>query len=239
MRYLIFSLLIACLLSSCWSIQKGETIEGVAPGIWRGVFKLDRQNVPVLYKVKNSNNEQPLELSFQTGDETLRSDTAYLFGDTLFAQFAEAQTTLKVIYQIDQMNGYLYDQNNQVYPIEFSGIKGPRHRFPDIREKALVELTGEWQVTASAEEGSSIAATLRLSTTNNKVKGTIQREGGQRYPLEGTVQGAKLYLTGFDGKHVVWLSANIKDNQHLEKGSFRVNAESFFWQASRSAGTVQ
>lgn len=236
MQHLLFSIIIICLFSSCWNIKKGEAVEGVAPGIWRGVFKLGRQNVPVLYEVKNSNNDQPLQLSFKTGDQTLLSDTAYLFGDTLLAYFKPAQTYFKVVYQIDQMNGYLYDQNNQIYPIEFAGIKGPRHRFPDIREKPLAELTGEWKVIANVKEDSSTTATLRLVTTKNKVTGTIQRENGENYPLEGTVQGSKLYLSGFDGQHVIWLNAHIKDEQHLDEGSFKVNEESFFWQASRQAG---
>ncbi|MGH1338017.1 MAG: hypothetical protein ACRBFS_17985 [Aureispira sp.] len=236
MRYLIFSIIAACLLSSCWSIKKGEGVEGVAPGIWRGVFKLGRQNVPVLYEVKNSNNQEPLQLSFSTGEQILVSDTAYLFGDTLVAQFASTQTRLQVVYQIDQMNGYLYDEQSKIYPIEFSGIKGPRHRFPDIREQPSIELTGEWRVLANIDEDSSTTATLWLTAVDNNVSGTIQRENGQRHPVEGTVQGSKLYLSGFDGKHVLWLNASIKDNQHLEEGSFRINQESFFWEATRSAG---
>jgi hypothetical protein len=236
MRYLVLSTFIACLLSSCWSIQKGEAIEGVAPGIWRGVFKLGRQNVPVLYQVNNSNNEQPLELAFDTGKQQLVSDTAYLFGDTLFAYFNQAQTYLKVVYQIDQMNGYLYDKKNEFYPIEFGGIKGPRHRFPNIREQPLVELTGEWAMTATIAKDSSTSIKLKLTADKNDVIGSLERDNGKRYWVEGTVQGARLYLSGFDGEHVVWLSGTIKDNQHLEEGSFNVNEESFFWEATRKAG---
>lgn len=239
MRYLVFSIITICLLSSCWNIKKGEPIEGVAPGTWRAIFKLGRQNVPILYEVKNSNNEKPLQLSFNTGEQKVISDTAYLFGDTLFAHFEKAQTKLKVVYQIDQMNGYLYDQKRQFYPIEFSGIKGPRHRFPNIRSKPIIELTGEWSMIANVKEDSSTTATLRLIAMDNKVAGTIYRKNGQSYPLEGTVQGAKLYLSGFDGKHVVWINANIKDNQHLDEGSFRVNEESFFWKATRKAGVSE
>ncbi len=236
MRYLVYSLLIICLLSSCWFIEKGDAFNGIAPGTWRGVFKLSRQSVPVLYEVKNSDNDLPLQLSFQTGATTVVSDTAYLFGDTLLASFALTQTQLKVVYQIDQMNGYLYDLTEQQYPIEFAGIKGPRHRFPDIREQPLVDLTGEWQVTANAAEDTSITATLRLSADNNKVTGTLTRENGMTYSLEGTVQGSQLYLSGFDGRQVLWVNAKIKDNQHLEAGSLRINGESFFWEAQRKAG---
>ena len=237
MRYLVLStLLIASLLSSCWSIQKGEAVEGVAPGIWRGVFKLGRQNVPVLYQVNNSNNDQPLELVFDTGKQRLVSDTAYLFGDTLFASFNQAQTYLKVVYQIDQMNGYLYDKKNKFYPIEFSGIKGPRHRFPDIREQPLVELTGEWNMTANVAKDSSINIKLKLTADKNDVIGSLERDNGKRYWVEGTVQGDRLYLSGFDGVHVVWLSGTIQDSQLLHEGSFNVNEESFFWEARRNAG---
>ncbi len=236
MRYLFFSLLISCLFSSCWSIEKGEQFKGVAPGLWRGVFKLGQQNVPVLYTVNNSDNDQPLQLSFKTGTTTVRSDSAYLYGDTLIAHFAAAQTRLQVVYQIDQMNGYLYDLREENYPIEFSGIKGPRHRFPDIREQPAIELTGEWEIRANITEDSSTTASLRLNANKNKVTGTLQRANGSSYPLEGTVQGEKLYLSGFDGRQVLWVNGNIQNAQALNEGSLKLNRESFFWEGSRRAG---
>lgn len=229
----LFSLLFICY--GCWDIKKGAPIDAFAPGIWRGKFHLPQQDVPVLYDVQNTDNERPITFVFSTADQQIVSDTAYYFGDTLYAYFDDAQTYLCATYQIDQMDGFLYDQNEKEYPIRFSGIKGPKHRFPNIREEPVLNLTGEWTIAAKGDTDTTITASLRLAAQTNTVTGRLQFQG-QSHILEGTVQGNKLYLSGFDGRQVVWINALIFPPNRLDKGSIRLNETIYYLEAQSSAG---
>lgn len=233
-RFFIF-LCCCCGLYGCWDIQTGQPIDAFAPGLWRGQFHLDQQSVPVLYEVHNTDNERPIAFVFRTADQQVISDTAYYFGDTLYAFFEEANTYLRATYQIDQMDGHLYDATEQRYPIRFSAIKGPKHRFPNIRETPLANLTGEWNLSAGYAQDSSATGTLRLSTQNNTATGQL-RFGEGTYTVEGTIQGNKLYLSGFDGQTVVWISALVMDANHLDKGSLRLNDQTYYLRAHSAAG---
>lgn len=235
MYKLLSLLLLLGTLYSCWDIQTGQPIDAFAPGIWRGTFHIGQDAVPILYDVQNTDNEQPIRLVFHTADEQVISDTAYYFGDTLYAYFDKPQTYLKVTYQIDQMEGFLYDELKREYPIRFTGIKGPKHRFPNIRETPLTDMTGEWNIKAGIDQDSSLSGTLRLNTQSNTATGQLYLNQ-QRYTLEGTIQGNKLYLSGFNGSQVLWLSAILVNATTLDRGTLRINDHFHYLSGSSAAG---
>ena len=234
LRLFVFLLFLGS-LSSCWDLKTGDPIDAFAPGLWQGRFYLDQQMVPVLYDVQNTDNERPIVFVFRTADEQLVSDTVYYYGDTVFAYFDAHQTYLKAIYQIDQMEGFLYDQSARNYPIRFTGLKGPKHRFPNIREQPIADLTGEWTLNAGITQDSSITGSLRLTAQNNTATGTLLLQG-KTYKMEGTVQGNKLYLSGFDGRTITWLGTLIQDANTLDKGTLRVNEDFYYLTAKSKAG---
>lgn len=240
MRILLFFILSSLLFTSCWDLQTGEAIKGVAPGTWRGVFKLEDQAVPVLYEIRNSDENNPVEFIFKTGKEELKADEVRLFGDTLFANFNAANTQLKIVYQVDQMDGFLYDLSNKEYPIVFAGVHGIMQRFPDVRKTPTANITGEWSLKASVQQDSTIEGSLRITTQDNYVEARLKLANQPtEFLFEGTVQGSKLYLSGFNGQTVCWLSANIKNSKHLNQGNLKLNNSSFFWEAHSKAGIIQ
>lgn len=238
MRILLFFVSIAILLTSCWDLRTGTDIEGFAPGTWRGVFKLEDQRVPVMYEIKNSNNDKPIEFTFKTEQQDIAADSAIILGDTLFAYFGATNTYLKIIHQVDQMDGFLYDKAGAEYPIAFAGIYGIQHRFPDVRKTPKANLTGEWKITATVEKDSTLEGTLRISTDGkNKATASLQFPTyPQKIYLEGTVQASKIHLSGFDGKTVCWISANIGSAKKLNQGNLKLNNKGYFWEAVSNAG---
>jgi hypothetical protein len=238
MRILLVLISIAILLTSCWDLRTGSPIEGFAPGIWRGVFKLDDQMVPVIYEIKNSNNDKPIEFIFKTEQQNIAADSAIIFGDTLFAYFGATNTHLKIIHQVDQMDGFLYDNTGEEYAIAFEGIYGIQQRFPDVRKTPKANLTGEWKLIATIEKDSTLEGTLRISTDGkNKATASLQFPAyPQTIYLEGTVLASKIYLSGFDGKTVFWISANIENGKQLNQGNLKLNNKGYFWEAESKAG---
>lgn len=240
MRILLLLTFVAVILTSCWDLQTGEPIRGVAPGTWRGVFKLDDQVVPIIYEIRSADKDKPIEFIFKTAKTELKADHVKIWGDTLFADFKASNTQLKIIYQIDQMDGFLYDHSGAEYPIAFAGINGILHRFPDVRKEPIADLTGEWKVNAVVGPDSTTQGVLRITAKQNYVEATLKLANqNKELLLEGTVQGSKLYLSGFNGKTVSWLSANINDSKTLNQGNLKLNNKSFFWEAQSSAGVMQ
>lgn len=240
MRILLFLVVVTTLLTSCWDLQMDDKIEGFAPGTWRGVFKLEDQAVPVIYEIKNSNNDKPIEFIFKTEQQNIAADSAIILGDTLFAYFDASNTHLKIIHQVDQMDGFLYDNAGNEYAIPFAGIYGIQHRFPDVRKAPKANLTGEWKLIATIEKDSTIEGILRISTDGkNKATASLQFPTyPQKIYLEGTVQASKVYLSGFDGKTVCWISANIENAKTLNQGNLKLNNKGYFWEATSNAGIV-
>lgn len=238
LRSLLFFIFIAILSTSCWDLRTDTPIEGFAPGVWRGVFKLEDQAVPVIYEIKNSNNDKPIKFTFKTKQQDVEADSAIIWGDTLFAYFGAANTYLKIIHQVDQMDGFLYDNTGAEYAIPFAGIYGIQQRFPDVRKTPKANLTGEWKITATVEKDSTLEGTLRISTDGeNKATGSLQFPTyPQKIYLEGTVQASKVHLSGFDGRTVCWVSANIESAKKLNQGNLKLNNKGYFWEAESSAG---
>lgn len=233
MRVLFFCLFIVISFTSCWDIQIPNELEGLAPGQWKGTFLLDGHTVPVMYEVLMA--DKKIDFVFKTAGQELKADSVRKWGDTLFVNFNKTNTQLKLIYQIDQMDGFLYDQTGTEYPIVFAGQHGIQQRFPDVRKAPIAEITGNWQIKANVSQDSTLTGNIRLVAKNNYVEGQLQL-GNQNIAIEGAIQGEKLYLSGFDGKTIAYLSAIVKDSKLLTDGKLYLNTKSYFWEAAAVAG---
>lgn len=238
MRIFIFLLLFATLCSSCWDLQIGTPVQGIAPGTWRGAFMLENHAVPVMYEVLNTSNDKPIEVIFKTGKEELKADRVKIWGDTVTLFFDKTNTHLKLVYQIDQMDGFLYNNDNDNYPIVFAGQHAIMHRFPVVRKEPKADLTGDWTVTANVGQDSTVTGNIRFSTNENYIEGKLTLANQKVLTLEGAVQDDKIYLSGFDGKRACWLSATIADSKSLVEGSIIINEATYFWEGNAVAGVI-
>ncbi len=236
MRLLILLLLTALLFPACFDLQTGEPINGIALGTWRGAFILEDQVVPVMYEISSSDKGKTFEVVFKTAQQKLKADAVRLWGDSLFIDFHKTNSQLRLVCQIDQMDGFLYDNTEQEYPIVFTGQNAIMHRFPDIRKTPTADLTGDWQLEANSNQDSTQNARIRLVAQENYIEGKLLMKDRADIVLEGTVQGDKLYLSGFDGKTACLLSATIEHSKKLTQGNLKLNNKSFFWEAEAAAG---
>lgn len=235
MRLFVSFILLSLFLSSCWDFQTGTPIEGFAPGKWRGVFKTKDQTIPVTFEVRTNEENKPFDIVFKTGKQVIKAEAVRTYGDTLYMSFQNGNTELKVVYQVDQMDGFLYYKNNERYPVLFAGQYGLNYRFPDVRKEPTADLTGDWNINASITKDSTIQGNLRLQVQKNYAEGTLLFEG-ESIALEGTVQHDKIYLSGFDGQTVCLVNATILDSKTLSKGSMLINDINYVWSAQASAG---
>ena len=239
----LLSLLSLCLLSaSCWDIQKGKSFEHIAPEHWRGVFVFDQEapaklmkvkkdsvraeRVPVSFFVDSDERGVPRALKFFNGQDTTVSDSLRFFGDTLFVYFNAQETYMRLVYEVNLMEGQLFDKNENNYPIRFQAQAGKYPRYPDIRRTPTADVSGNWSAEV-ADIGTDSFATVPMLFKADKNAVSVAITAAGFIPalfLEGTIQGKQLYLSGFDGKIAAQLVAELNaDGRSLQKASLRLN----------------
>jgi len=244
-RYIVSLFFVGTILmtsSGCFSIHTGDEFEHIAPGMWKMNFWFNNgeERIPVLMEVKNTDNEKDNEVYFYTAGETLTPSRISFVDDTLFCYFDGTSRYLHLQHEIDEMEGYLYDEAEVETPIKAHVKHNQMVRFDDLYEPDanINEIEGTWNMEMTLRDGTTTTATLEL----NRQKGNIMYANltmvdkalaVNNMRLEGIIQKDKLYLSGFDGKNVVYLTAVGKESVFLDKGSLRVNQEQIYWTAKR------
>ncbi|MCP4438035.1 MAG: hypothetical protein GY810_03750 [Aureispira sp.] len=241
MRSLIICLTLFTILSNlgCLGIEKGKPFEHVAPGNWRGVFIVEGEKIPITFNINSSEEGQPQNFVFFNGEHQLQSDSLRFWGDTVYVYFDDAQSHLRLIYEVNLMEGHWFDKTEKSYPISFQAQNAQTHRFPNIRMTPVDNITGTWAVKAIVSQDSTLETQLRIATEKNKATGSLVIDNNTSIPLEGTIQGDKIYLSGFDGRHICLFNATIADLTALHEGVLIINNESMFCTAQVIAGVGQ
>jgi len=218
---------------SCITID--TDFEGLPPGQWRAVLKLD--NRP---KVDNKKGEPLPELVGLKFEEVSQGELPFTF---------EVIHTSKKDFYINIING---DEKIRVDDITI-GLDRQTAKdtviinFPlyDSHIKAIFEERvmegnwivtnrgGKWEVTFSPDENPD-KAIGEFIQEGNKVTGTFMTETGDYRFLEGEIQNNKLYLSVFDGAHAFLFEAKILEDETMI-GSFRSGKHyRVLWEAKRN-----
>lgn len=225
-RYFCYCLLIIS-LSSCFAIQQGDTFEHIAPGIWRGLFVFGdddaAEKIPITFEVIHE-NEKVKSIEFLNGAERVKPDSLRFWGDTIYLYFNKHEKYLRLIYEVDLVEGFLYDMNKQDYPVEFYAQHGKNFRFKDLRQEPAHNVQGIWAMDILEESGNIIAAKLELDVDKNNLKAVLTTETDS-IPLnmEGTVQNEKVLLSAFNGDQLIFFEADLRDSITMGRGSIRYN----------------
>lgn len=242
-KKLLLGLLCSAGLSACFNIQKGKEFKHVAPGAWRGVFMTDtssRVRLPVSFEVLSDEHGMPKQLAFINGSERVLTDSIRFWGDTAFFYFQKSQAYFRVIYEINLMEGALYDQTQAEYPLQFQAQAGTFPRFPDIRREPAADVSGEWTMqlglsSTSAETGtdSLVNGKIQLKADKNQLTGLLTIPNYPPLQVEGTIQGTQFYLSGFDGRRATLISGVVPNANTIQKGSLKINYKEWAFQASK------
>ncbi len=239
MRLLSIFILLFLLTNSCYDLQTGRAFNKIASGNWRGTFLIEDEQVPILFEIKNTDNDKDIKLIFKDGENIVEADEVRIWGDSLFAVFKKTKKQFRLKFEVDQMNGFLYDNTHQSYPIQFTAQYAVAQRFPDVRIRPVADLTGSWSIEANYGKNITAKGNLSIVAQKNKAKGHLQLETGIDMEVEGTIQGNQIYLSGFDGGVACLLYAEIANGQSLIKGSLIANQEKYTWFANAVAGIEQ
>jgi thiol-disulfide isomerase/thioredoxin len=230
---------IAIVFSGC--ITTGDPFSGLPPGIWRGVLYLDQGTQKILTGGSfDEKSEAQLPFNFEviydTPDsfhiEVINGTERILIDDIAFGldrstgrdsveiEFSVYDSYIKGNYEEDAIEGEWIVRSKENYRIPFQAKHSKAHRFTDLKEPPLMDISGKWAVQLETESDSPYPAIGLFKQEGNHLTGTFLTEIGDYRYLEGTVQGDRIFLSVFDGAHSFLFEAKILPDQSIS-GIFR------------------
>lgn len=245
-------------------IQISNQYSSVAPGIWRGVLKLDSNIQPLKTNSARLNaepnakfeevsggeipftfeltydNETKFHIDIINGEERFRIDDIKIGRDkktgrdTIRMNFTEFETYISAAYEGGVMEGFWIKGSTK---IPFVAKFGQNYRFSTLKKAPVSDISGKWEATFGIEKEKPEEmdkAIGEFRQEGNKLTGTFLTETGDYRFLEGEVQDNKFYLSCFDGSHAFLFEGKIIDNQNII-GSFRSGMTHYEqWEAKRN-----
>ncbi len=226
-----FILLLFGLCIGCVAVPEGY--EGIPPGEWRGVLKLENAEfdassdrskavsnyteLPFNFHVTNTTDS--LYVTFRNGKENIKVSSIDIgldrstAKDTIVITFDEYDTYLKGIIEENIMEGQWVVNYKEGYSIPFIAYHGQDHRFINHNPTDILNFAGRWDVTFDYDKPNDAYKAIGVfQQKGNQLEGTFLTETGDYRFLEGDVLGEKMKLSVFDGSHAFYFeSKNIND----------------------------
>jgi peroxiredoxin len=243
----ILAVFAALLWAGCLQ-RGGNTFDGLAPGLWRGVLVLLDKELPFHFRVFNTDRPgQPVYAEFYNGEEVIRVDSVEFrrgSSDTVRFFFPLYDACLEGVYDSDQIaDGRFTVATKPDFSLVFRAKLDQPKRFvpaPKTPWKARHDLSGRWAVTFFAEDSTEYPAVGEFrQQPDGRLLGTFLTTTGDYRFLEGAVFDNKLYLSCFDGSHAFYFEATAADADRLVNGGFLYgNGPGETWEARRDPNAV-
>ncbi len=243
-KVVLLPLLVIYIFNSC--LVTNQKFDKLMPGIWRGELYLDESN-PLSRNISKVGNDQDISfknaftegvlpfnfevtyegdsmfVDFINGDNRVRAEeTLWGFNrrsgkDTIRINFVAYDTYLRAEVEDGIMTGAWYNPRKN-WRVPFRGLAGKDYRFTMVNEKPSFDISGKWDVIFHFENRNDTTIG-QFTQDNNSLKGTFASPTGDYGFLEGTVQGDRMFLSGFAGGAAYLVSGKITEKGRM-KGTF-------------------
>lgn len=217
-------------LSSC--IQIPNPHEELPSGIWRGIIKLDptpyfanpkAKPLPELEELKMEEVTQG-QLPFYF--ETVESDGFYFkiqdhaissrisigrdkatAKDTISIAFENSNALIEAIFEENVMEGTYTNTEGLKFP--FVAWYGKNYLFSTLKKSHKKLVNSKYDIKVQWEDRDSLEILdLTIIQDGNELTGIIES-----FNLKGTIQGDKIYLSGFNGIEGILIEGKVDHNE--------------------------
>lgn len=201
-------------LTSCSDVQQSDAHPSLAAGEYLMQFQVGETEIPVRLTVHSNN-----QWSIHNWTERIMLDSVTFNGNKFHVMMPLFNTSLEGIIESDSsFKGSWTDHSrDSIYTIPFVA-KVDHNSVPMSMEAEVDTLIYEAVFSPDSEEDRSNAIG-KFYIKGNHVVGTFLTESGDYRFLEGSHTGESLHLSAFDGTHLFYFCANVKDNE-LTDGHF-------------------
>ncbi|NME66644.1 peroxiredoxin family protein [Flammeovirga aprica] len=198
---LFFLIAITGILFSCEPEQNktSQTEKDITK--WRAtITNTHQKEVPFYLTVEGSGDQQVWTVI--NGEERMVLNEVFYEGDSLHIPLLMYEAELVVKEGQDMMNGQFV--RKEAYRLPFVAKKGGDRRFPK-GEKPTVNFTGNYAVKLGKTDAIGL-----FNQHEDYLTGTFLTSTGDYRFLEGNVSGNKMYLSSFDGVHILRFEAELE-----------------------------
>lgn len=239
-------------VSSCIVIE--NQIEGLPPGKWRGVIKLDPTPVfnnpkgkpiagtmdfeftevdagelPFMFEISKSNELGLQIFSILNGDETVYSAPIQIGKD-----LSTAKDTINIrLGGPDLSLKAIFEENIMEgwwVGSKFIAWYGKDYLFTQLKKEPINNISGIYPIELNIQGIEQLQfGQLTILQNGNYISGELKLEEKDIIKLQGTIQRDKIYLSGVKASQAILLQAKI-DSNGLIFGSYRdLNQKIGFW----------
>ena len=178
-------------------------------GQWRGALQLnDSTELPFNFTCEFRDVTQTLTI--RNGAERIVVDEIVYNGDSVFINFPYFDSQIRGFSTGHDITGtFINNTRIDKKEIPFTAKMFQDWRFTAKKEKPVLNISGKWKITFSADDTLDAMGIGEFKQTGNYLEGTILTPTGDHRYLEGTVQGKKVFLSAFDGSHAFLYKATL------------------------------
>ncbi len=191
---------------------------GLRNGIWRGVFWVDDEQVPINFEIGKKGSETIfIVLDGDRRDtfllEQVGKDSLHISPETFdYRLFA------KILPDGSLTGEYRHlAPGNTSRVLRFEAKSGADYRFvePGAEIQPALNLSGTWSFSIAEREGAAANRVAVFSQDKNKLKGIVLAITGDTGDLEGNISGDRFWLSGFSGTGVTLVQGKVDSTGKL------------------------
>jgi len=207
----------------------------VSPIKWRAVIhRQDNNNI--IFNFEEQQKDKKTFLYIINAGERIRVDSVRFTGDSVFIKMPVFESSLRAKTADGKWSGTWTKGTagaEQVMP--FTAEKNDK-RFELTDGPAKVNINGRWAVKFSGDSAEGANSIAEFKQNGNRLEGTFLTPTGDYRFQEGVVTGNKLKLSGFDGAHAYFFTADVIDENTIQNGKYFAGLKSTEdWSAVKSA----
>ncbi|KXX70325.1 peroxiredoxin [Flammeovirga sp. SJP92] len=200
---LFYLIAINLLIFSCDKAKDNTVKEEVAVTKWRAtITNTHQKDIPFYLTIKGSGDKQVWTVI--NGDERMVLDEVFYENDSLHIPLLIYEAELVVKVGAETINGQFV--RNGAYRLPFQAKKGGEKRFPK-GAKPTVDFTGTYAVKLGKTDAIGL-----FNQHEDYLTGTFLTATGDYRFLEGSVSGNKMFLSSFDGVHILRFEGELEGN---------------------------
>ncbi|MDR9374052.1 MAG: TlpA disulfide reductase family protein [Schleiferiaceae bacterium] len=219
MRHAIRGLLILMTgLSACQSpssVSPEHNNSSAQNGLWRGGIALN-DSIDLAFNFRWP--ERGDSLLIYNNEETIVAAMDSLAPDSFRVQMPVFANYLLVQATQEGMKGQYVNPDAEDYRLPFRATYGDTFRYRTA-QKPCCAPDGRWAVQLETETADPKPAIAHFQSSGQKVAGTFMTETGDYRYLAGSISGAKMRLSAFDGAHLFYFEARLSEDS-LSEGLF-------------------
>ncbi len=208
-RLKLYSIFLSVLFISCGQKEETKSTKySLKEGSWRMALTVqDAKELPFIFtttkkgiEIHNAEERIPItDITIKDDSITIKMD---VYEGVLKGKFTDENTITGEFAKVS-LDRF----------VPFTATYGETKRFPNEKEEANTNITGNWETVFSPNvEADRYIAKGIFQQEGNIVTGTFRTTTGDYRYLEGTLNGDQLQLSTFDGAHAFLFTATVTDS---------------------------